>query len=100
MVIGSVDLPMPRIADLCRTYKVRELAIFGSALTHDFRDESDVDFLVEYQPDARVSLFEHIGLQQDLQDLLSRPVDLVTKRSLKQLIRQHILESSRVIYTT
>ncbi len=62
------------------------------------RPDSDVDFLVEFQPDARPSLLDHSGLMLDLAELYGRKVDLVTKKALKLLIRESILAEARPVY--
>ena len=54
-----IDIPVEALAELCRRYHVRELALFGSVLRDDFRDDSDIDVLVEYEPVVRVTLFDH-----------------------------------------
>jgi predicted nucleotidyltransferase len=50
----AIEIPQDLVADLCRRYKVRQLALFGSALRDDFGPESDVDFLVEFDPTAQI----------------------------------------------
>jgi hypothetical protein len=59
---------------------------------------SDVDLLVEFNPDAKVDLVDHAGLMLDLSQLMGRNVDLVSKRALKPLIRESILRQARSIY--
>ena len=95
-----IDLPLTEIAELCRRYRVRELSLFGSALRDDFRPDSDLDFLVLFQPGAEIGFTEFTGLQFDLEDLLGRPVDLVPKTGLKPAIRDEVLASARVLYAT
>ena len=95
---NRIDIPMDVLAELCRRYHVRELAMFGSALRDDFRDDSDIDMLVEYEPDARVGLFEHFDLQREFESLIGRPVDLVPKNGLRPMLRESILSTSEVIY--
>lgn len=94
----NVTLPMEQIHELCRKYHVRELAVFGSVLRDDFTPESDVDFLVDFQADARIGLLELAGLQEELAELIHRPVDIVPKGGLKPLIRDNVLSDARVIY--
>lgn len=94
----SVELPLDQIAELCRNYQVHELAVFGSVLREDFRPDSDVDFLVEFEPDAPIGLLEYCELQNRLADLIHRRVDLVSKRGLKRMIRDSVLASAKVIY--
>ena len=91
-------LPLDKIAALCRTYRVQELALFGSVLGSDFRPDSDVDFLVEFEPDAPIGLLAYCALQNRLAELLRRRVDLVDKDGLKLPIRDRVLAGARVIY--
>jgi predicted nucleotidyltransferase len=95
---SRIDLPLHKIAAICRAYQVRELSVFGSALRPDFRPDSDVDLLVEFEPGARVGLFRFGALQEELQAAVGRNVDLVPKRGLKPLIRDDVLASAEVLY--
>ena len=96
--LGTVQVDEAKLADLCRRYHVRELSVFGSAARGEMRPDSDVDLLVEFQPDARVDLVDHAGLMLELEKLLGCRVDLVSKRALKPLIRDSILEEARPVY--
>jgi predicted nucleotidyltransferase len=93
-----IALPMDEITALCREYQVRELSLFGSVLRDDFRDESDVDLLALFEPQAEIGFLELAGLQFALADLLGRNVDLVPKRGLKPVIRDEVLKSAQIIY--
>jgi predicted nucleotidyltransferase len=75
------------------------LALFGSAMRDDFRDDSDIDMLVEFEPDAPIGLFERIGLTNELTALFGRNVDLGERSALKPFVRDNVLASSDVIYT-
>jgi predicted nucleotidyltransferase len=77
---------------------VRELSLFGSALRDDFRPDSDLDLLVEFEPGARVGFLLLGKMERELEGLLGREVDLVPKGGLKPLIRQAVLDSARVLY--
>jgi predicted nucleotidyltransferase len=68
MVYHSIELPMERIAEICRRNHIRRLALFGSILTDDFRPDSDVDRLVEFEPDKTPGL-ESFGIEIELSDL-------------------------------
>jgi predicted nucleotidyltransferase len=98
LVQDRISIPDEALAELCRRYYVRELALFGSVLRDDFRDDSDIDVLVEFEPNAPVGLLEFIGLKQDLADLIGRDVDLVEKAGLKRFLRDSVLSSAQVIY--
>ena len=93
---------MDKIADFCKRWKIRELALFGSVLRDDFRPDSDIDVLVTFEPEARIGLFAFARIQRELADLLGRPVDLSTRRSIEGSLNQrrlaNILESARTIY--
>ena len=99
----KVDLPLDAIEALCRKYGVAELSVFGSVLREDFRDDSDVDFLVRFKNDDAGpwgAKFDELG--EELSALLGRKVDVVDKGGIEQspnyLRREHILGSARVIY--
>ena len=96
--LGDVEVDATKLADLCRRYRVRELAVFGSAARGEMRPDSDIDLLVEFLPAAKVDLIDHAALMLDLSQLLGRRVDLVSKTGLKPLLRDSILEEARPIY--
>lgn len=98
MRVSLRDLPMDAIIAFCRRYHVRELALFGSALRKDFGDRSDIDLLVEFDPEAQVGFLTLARMQRELTALLGRKVDLVPKAGLKPIIRQEVLESAEVLY--
>ena len=91
------------IAEFCQRWKIRELALFGSALRDDFRPDSDLDFLVSFAADADWGLLDHIQMEQELQMLLQRDVDLVSRRALERsqnwLRRQEILSTARTLFS-
>jgi predicted nucleotidyltransferase len=100
VVLDRITIPDDELARFCRRNHVRELALFGSVLRDDFRSGSDVDVLVEFEPDARITLFDLSRMQRELAQLIGRDVDLVPKAGLKPLIRDDVLASSKVIYGT
>ena len=95
----QIEIPREKIADFCRRWRVTELAIFGSALGHDFRRDSDVDVLVVFQDDAKWDLFDHMKAEEELKRIFGREVDLVEKRAIRNPFRRrHILSNHEVIY--
>lgn len=99
------NIPIPStavLAPFCHRWKIRELALFGSALGDDFRPESDLDFLVTFSADAQWSLFDHVRMEAELAELAGRPVDLVTRQAVEDstnaIRRQAILSSAETIY--
>jgi predicted nucleotidyltransferase len=93
-----IELPIDKINEICRRYKVRELSVFGSALREDFRPDSDVDLLVEFEPDAQIGFLALAGLMRELSEVIGRKVDLVPKKGLKEVIRDSVIASARVLY--
>ena len=97
-VAPGVVVPQPEIAEICRRYDVKELAVFGSAARGEMRPDSDIDLLVDFLPQARVSLLRHTAAERELTALLGRKVDLVSKRALKDAVRDEVLPQARIIY--
>ena len=93
-----IEISPDTIADFCRRHRISRLALFGSVLREDFGPESDVDVLVEFEPDAEVGFMALSRIQRELAELLQRPVDLVPQTGLKPLIRESVLASSRELY--
>lgn len=88
-----------RLADFCRRHHIRRLAFFGSVLREDFRPDSDVDILVEFEPEHVPGLFGLVRMEEELSQLLGgRSVDLVTPKFLNPRIRQRVLDSAEVGY--
>ena len=80
----------------------RTLALFGSALREDFRSDSDIDVLVSFTPDAHITLFDMVKMQEELKTIFGRKVDLISKRGLENsrnyLRRKQILDTAQVIH--
>jgi uncharacterized protein len=100
MILSSgIELPTDRISEICKRYGVRELAVFGSAARGDLRSESDVDILVDFEPDARIGLVKFASLSEELEEIVGRKVDLVTKTGLKRRVRSEVLGEAQLIYS-
>ena len=98
LVALGVELPDTAIADICRRYQVKELAVFGSAARGELRPDSDIDFLVEFLPEAEVDLLQHFAAERELSEVLGRKVDLVSKRALRSAMREEVLSQARLVY--
>jgi hypothetical protein len=102
MISQGLQIPQGAIAEFCRRWKITELAVFGSALRDDFRPASDVDVLVTFAPDAAWSLLDDVQMQDELHEILGRPVDLVSRRAIEHshnwIRRKAILESAETLY--
>jgi len=102
MIHPSLKLSRDAIAGFCRRNRIRSLALFGSATREDFKPDSDVDVLVEFEPGARPGLYELMDMEQELSVLLGRPVDLLERasgeRSDNYSRRKHILTTAEPVY--
>ena len=94
----NLKIPREKIAKVCKKNQIRKLSIFGSALRKDFGLESDVDVLVEFEPDARVGLIRFAGIEIELSEILGRKVDLNTPGFLSKYFRDQVLSEAVVQY--
>lgn len=93
------ELPIDRIAEVCRRHSVQELALFGSALTGEFGESSDYDFIVRFKSTAPRSNRRYLNLHDDLKALLGREVDLVNPDRIRNPFRRSsILGNYQVVY--
>jgi uncharacterized protein len=86
------------LAAFCRRRHINRLAVFGSATRDDFRQDSDVDVLVDFE-DGHVPGLDFMTIERELSDLVGHDVDLVTPKFLIPRIRDHVLTSIQVLYT-
>ena len=98
----QIELPKDKIAGFCKKWKVKEFAIFGSALRDDFRSDSDIDIIVDFEAGARVSLFDLVSMTDELREIFQRKVDLLTRGGVEQsrnyIRRKEILSSMQVVH--
>jgi len=95
---ARITLPTDKITEFCRKNRVKSLAVFGSVLRADFRSDSDIDVLVEFERDAKVGFLAMGRMQRELTAIFQRQVDLVPRDGLKPVIREAILTSAEVLY--
>ena len=94
----NIEIPKEKIAEFCRRNRIRRLAFFGSVLRDDFRPESDVDLLVEFEPEARVGLITLAGMEIDLGQLLGRKAEMHTVKGLNPYFKNDVLGTAEVQY--
>ena len=101
MVVDDLQIDRARLAQLCERYGVEQLEAFGSFSRGDAHADSDLDLLVTYSPDVKVGL-AFVALQQELEALFGRPVDLLTRRSVEhspnKYFRRFALRETEAIY--
>ena len=95
----QVSVSKDALAAFCRRHGIKRLAVFGSALREDFGPESDIDVLVEFQPNRIPGLFGVAGMELELSELFAgRRVDLRTPEDLSRYFRQDVLSRAEVQY--
>lgn len=102
-VTANIPMDYEKIVEFCQRWKITEFALFGSVLRDDFCPESsDIDVLVSFAKDTHWTLFDVVDMEEDIQKILQRKVDLVSRRGIERsqnyLRRQTILNSAKVIY--
>lgn len=76
--LGETQIDNPSLAEVCRSYGVKELSLFGSAVRSEMPPESDIDIMLEFEPGVRIGLIKFESLVEELESLAGRRVDLVT----------------------
>jgi predicted nucleotidyltransferase len=98
----QVSLPTEAIETFCRRWYITEMALFGSVLRSDFDPESDIDVLVTFSPGYQRSLDDAMAMQEEIEAIFGRRVDLISRRTIEQsrnyIRRKAILGSARTIY--
>jgi uncharacterized protein len=100
MSTKKISIPRNKITDFCRRHKIRKLSLFGSVLRDDFRADSDIDVLVEFEPTNVPGFFRLLAMQEELSDLLGgrKKVDLRTPEDLSRYFCNEIMVNAEVQY--
>ena len=96
--MSRIPIDREKIADFCRRHNVRRLALFGSVIRNDFRPDSDVDVLVEFEPGTRIGFIGLGQMEIELSEMLNRKVDLRTPKDLSRYFRDEVLRTAEVQY--
>lgn len=94
----GIEFPDQQIAAFCRKHGVARLALFGSILRDDFGPDSDVDVLVEFEPNRTPGFFAFAGMQMELAQIIGRRIDLRTPADLSQYFRDTVLSQAVTHY--
>lgn len=95
---AKISIDKEKIAEFCRRHHIKRLALFGSVLREDFRPDSDMDFLVEFEPGHIPGLIRLSGMEIELSEMVGRKADLRTPAELSRYFRQKVLELAEVQY--
>ena len=92
-----ISAPYRQIADFCLRHHIIRLSLFGSVLRDDFKTDSDIDVLVEFDP-KHIPGWEFVSMQDELTELFGRQVDLHTYGSLSRHFRDKVVANAQVVY--
>jgi uncharacterized protein len=102
MTKHGVTFDPDKIGSFCRKWKIREMCLFGSVLREDFGPTSDIDVLIDHDDNAEWDLIDHFHMQDELQEILGRNVDLVDRRAIERsdnrFIRRAVLSNAEPVY--
>ena len=102
MKLHGIDLNSEAIRDFCRKWKIKELSVFGSILRGDFQADSDIDFLADYEEDEEWDLFDSLQMQDELEGVLGRKVDVVDRYAIEhdgnRFINKEILSAAEQVF--
>jgi hypothetical protein len=98
MATAQIRVPEAEVAEFCRRNGIQKLSFFGSVLTDRFSDASDVDILVEFEPDCRVGYLRLAAMERELSAVIGRNVDLRTPDELSRYFREEVLRAAQVQY--
>ena len=98
----QIEVPKEKISAFCRRNHICGLAFFGSVLRDDFRSDSDVDVLVEFEPGQELSLMELVAMENELSEILGRKADMVERQAVEQsenyIRKRYVLQSVEKVY--
>jgi predicted nucleotidyltransferase len=94
----KVEISKHWVEKFCRSHHIVKLAFFGSVLTDHFSETSDIDVLVEFDPEYIPGLFSFVEMKEELSDNLGREIDLRTPEDISKLFRRDVLQQSYLIY--
>jgi len=102
MTTPRIDIPMDKLVELCKRWKIVEQTLFGSVLRDDFGPESDVDVMIVFDRDHTPSLFDMMTIRAEMSALIGRPTDLITRSGIENsqnpFLKQEILSGAEVFY--
>ena len=100
--MARIDVDQAKVAEFCRRNHICGLAFFGSVLRDDFRSDSDVDVLVEFEPGQEPGLTALVTMENELSEILGRKADMVERQAVEQsenyIRKRYVLQSAEKVY--
>ncbi|MFP4579823.1 MAG: nucleotidyltransferase family protein [Candidatus Sumerlaeia bacterium] len=100
MAYHNIGIPREQLAAFCRRNHIRRLSLFGSILRGDFSPDSDVDFLVEFEPGKTPGLIGIASMEIELSEMLGRKADLRTPEDLSRYFREEVIREAELQYAS
>ncbi|HAZ28057.1 TPA: nucleotidyltransferase [Candidatus Acetothermia bacterium] len=100
MTYHGIEMPREKLAEFCRRNHIRKLSLFGSILRDDFGPDSDVDFLVEFEPGHIPGLFGIARMEIELSETIGRKTDLRTAEDLSRYFREEVVREAELQYAS
>ena len=98
MIPDFINHRLGKITDICRNYRVNAAYVFGSVLTDKFSDKSDIDLVVDFERnDFHGSFDQFMDFKTDMEGLLQRRVDLISRKTIRNEILRNEIDSSKVL---
>lgn len=98
-IVLPIAIPKEELAQFCQRHHIRKLSLFGSVLRDDFSPQSDLDFLVEFEPGKTPGFFKLVSMEMELSELLEgRKIDLRTPEELSLYFRDRVMAEAVVQY--
>ncbi len=94
----KINISKQWIQEFCKTHHILKLALFGSVLTEHFSETSDIDILVEFDPQHIPGLFSIVEMKEELALHIGREVDLRTPEDISKFFRNEVLQQSYLLY--
>ncbi len=98
MSTAYIEIPKEKITEFCKRNHIRKLSLFGSVLHGNFRPDSDIDLLVEFDPAHIPGFFKFAHMERELSELIGKKVDLRTPQELSKYFRDEVLSEAKVQY--
>ena len=98
MSTARIEIPKEKITGFCKRNHIRKLSLFGSVLHGNFRPDSDIDLLVEFDPDHIPGFLKLAHMERELSEIIGEKVDLRTPQELSKYFRDEVLSEAEVQY--
>lgn len=98
MATPRIPIPQNKIARFCQKNHIATMSLFGSVLTDQFNPASDVDFLVEFQPEHIPTMFDIVSMEEELSNIVGRHADLKTAKGISRYFRDEVIAQAQMIY--